>query len=571
MELRESDFDELAGALHGTTQNEGDTNADDNEVGRRSPPGSVASNRFEFNVQLAHSYVNELIAFADLFDEKGGNFPKGVGFYFDCTMDLRQLEHYHDLVIGADVQMKTIIDQEATFRFNASFSNSQIQTHHLGLKRLMEYATVTPNANDKMVCAYFMGVALRKLQMGNEKQRKLLQTLVRWDAPKYVLERYKTTHTIITIGKTTASVATAEYGLNDLLAELLDPYSCIGPNTIDVEKEDCEDQIVKEDVPFPEENHTLQTHPKTDRGKQLKNSNLTTIERFNTNKSTVSQDSDVATDSENFVVSHLKSQDTVELNGRIVALETQLASQHNANENLTKELEVREELRKQWDIEKNRLEAQMKLNSQRERDLLLENNALIKSNQELEEEVGDLKGKLKVLKNGGGVISTYNSVQGLHFDQRIFYQRDNTVDFNLLEQKIQEIETLEEKLRQLRNEYEKFKEESHTREMTMVFVSQGLSRSLATKLIKKGIHSFEHLEFLSDQEMSTELELTLGDRLALKSVIKNFQRKQSVVIQGTHVAVATGNGSPIGSKTNNAVINNFDDSEVDSDDVLNLD
>ena len=60
----------------------------------------------------------------------------------------------------------------------------------------------------------------------------------------------------------------------------------------------------------------------------------------------------------------------------------------------------------------------------------------------------------------------------------------------------------------------------------MVFVSQGLSRSLATKLIKKGIHSFQHLEFLSDHEMSTELELTLGDRLALKSVIKNFQRKQ---------------------------------------------
>ena len=65
-----------------------------------------------------------------------------------------------------------------------------------------------------------------------------------------------------------------------------------------------------------------------------------------------------------------------------------------------------------------------------------------KSNQELEEEVGDLKGKLKVLKNGGGVVSTYNSLQGLNFDQRIFYQRDNTVDFNLLEQKIQEIECL---------------------------------------------------------------------------------------------------------------------------------
>ena len=111
----------------------------------------MAMQVFEFNAQLGHSYVNELIGLADLFDENQGNFPGGVGLYFDCTMDLRQLEYYHDAIIGTDIQMKRMIDTEATFRFNSAFSNSPIQTHHTGLKKLMEYAFVTPSPNDKMV------------------------------------------------------------------------------------------------------------------------------------------------------------------------------------------------------------------------------------------------------------------------------------------------------------------------------------------------------------------------------------------------------------------------------------
>jgi len=240
----------------------------------------------------------------------------------------------------------------------------------------------------------------------------------------------------------------------------------------------------------------------------------------------------------------------------IASLKSQLADKVKIQKKLTIAQEEKnklhlefEKLQSDWTSEKRELEQKI--------------SHLREENQKLRRE------KLKS-SNGGGSVALYNSMPNIRrLDPRQFYQSNNRVDFNLLEEKIEEIQALEETLHSVREEYEKFREESQIRERTMVFVSQGLARSLATKLVKNGIHNFEDLEFLSDDHI-TKLELGLGDQLALKRAVKRLQSNQAPVVihaNGKNVALSTGTGTPIASKTNNtAIIQEFED-DFDDDEV----
>jgi len=142
---------------------------------------------------------------------------------------------------------------------------------------------------------------------------------------------------------------------------------------------------------------------------------------------------------------------------------------------------------------------------------------------------------------------------------------DDTVDIELLDQKIDQISFLEKQLEALRIQHEQFKEESEEQMKISCFLQLGIKKRVAHTLVSNGVETYEDFIELTELEMKQDLQLKPGVVLHLKRILKKLKHNQSSVNYHFNGVQSVAIGGNVNRKMNETNIMSIDADDSSSD------